>query len=70
MNIHELAEKIEREGTVEVPREYAFIVMQECERHSVAANWNFNISGRKCTISREQRQGEDHPLYSGRARFR
>jgi hypothetical protein len=67
MNIHELADKIEREGSVSVPREFATLVMQECDRHSVSANWNFNISGRECRISRDKRQGEDHPLYSGPA---
>lgn len=61
MNIHELAAKIEREGSVSVPREFAMIVMQECERHSVSANWNFDINGRECRISRHMRQGEDHP---------
>lgn len=64
MNIHELKQKIETEGSVEIPRAYAMIVMQECERHDVTAHWSFNISGPKCTISRPMRQGEDHPLYS------
>jgi hypothetical protein len=69
VNIHELAAKLDREGSVTIPREFAGLVMQECERHQVSADWTFNISGKQCKISRPMRQGEDHPLYTGPARF-
>jgi len=60
MNIHELAHKIECDGSVSVPCEFASVVMQQCEQHSVSANWTFDIKGLVCKISRDRRQGENN----------
>ena len=64
MNIDELAQKIEKEGSVEIPKMFAGTVMDECTKHGVNCDWTFSVRGGKCKISRPLKQGEDHPLYS------
>lgn len=64
MNVHEIKEKIEKEGSVQIPRDYAMLLMQQAEIHGVNAEWEFNIRGAVCTVSRPMRQGEEHPLHS------
>jgi DNA-binding transcriptional regulator/RsmH inhibitor MraZ len=66
MNIHEIKKEIDSKGSITIPAMFASTVMQECENHNVNADWNFSMKGKECRISRQPRQGEDHPMHTNR----